>query len=133
MLKSCKYCGKIHDERYVCNAKPRKKYDTEKSEIDKFRSTRKWTNKSLMIRERDLNLCQICLRNLYNTENMYNHKDLQVHHIVPISDDWNKRLDDSNLITLCYYHHKLAENGKVDARLLKDIVKEQEKKSPPLI
>ena len=40
---------------------------------------------------------------------MFNYKDLQVHHIVPIDEDYSKRLDSTNLITLCPMHHKNAE------------------------
>lgn len=50
MLKSCKYCGRIHDSKYDCGKKPqRKKQGNEK---DKFRWSRKWTEKREDIKER---------------------------------------------------------------------------------
>ncbi len=133
MLKSCKYCGRIHEENYICKFKPKRKDFKDKNNIDKFRSTRKWTRKSLYIKERDSNLCQICIRNLYNTTLTYNYKDLQVHHIIPIREEWDKRLEDTNLITLCPYHHKLAEIGNIKRDELLKIVIEQENNIPPTL
>lgn len=133
MFKSCKYCGGIHESNYVCDLKPKRKDYTERSEIDKFRSTRKWTNKSLSIKKRDMNLCQVCIRKIYNTISTYNYINLQVHHIIPIHEDWEKRLEDDNLITLCSYHHKLAENGKINRAELLNIVREQENNIPPVL
>ena len=34
-----------------------------------------------------------------------------VHHIVKLSIDFDKKLDDDNLISLCRYHHELADKG----------------------
>ena len=34
-----------------------------------------------------------------------------MHHIIPISKDYNKKLDSDNLITICRMHHKQAEKG----------------------
>ena len=83
MLKSCKYCGKVHDSRYDCGRKPvrRKKIRTTQNS---FRSTQAWKQKSLEIRERDHYLCQVCLRNLYGTISRYNNRQIEVHHIVPL-------------------------------------------------
>ena len=83
MLKSCKYCGKVHDSRYDCGHKPirRKKIRTTQNS---FRSTQAWKQKSLEIRERDHYLCQVCLRNLYGTISRYNNRQIEVHHIVPL-------------------------------------------------
>ena len=66
MLRSCQYCGRIHDNKFICSQKPtRKKYTTE---ADKFRSTNKWRKKREEIKNRDLYLCQICIRELHNTK-----------------------------------------------------------------
>jgi len=43
---------------------------------------------------------------------------LEVHHIVPLAEDFDRRLDDDNLITLCQAHHKAAERGEVDRAAL---------------
>ena len=66
---------------------------------------------------------------------MYNYKDLQVHHAIPIVIDYDKRLDNNNLLTLCPHHHKLAETKVITYKQIKQIIDEQEIKyesiSPP--
>ena len=84
-----------------------------------------WTNKSIEIRQRDRYLCQVCLRNLYNTLDFLNHKNVDVHHITPIEEDYNRRLDNDNLISLCRYHHKMADDGKIPRQELYKIAEEQ--------
>ena len=124
-LKSCKYCGRIHKKDFVCPMKPkRNKYKT--SEADKFRWTKAWQRKREEVKRRDKFLCQICIRKLYNTIKKYNYNDLEVHHIVPIKEDYELRLEDSNLITVCEYHHELAEQGTIPRDELLSIVEEQE-------
>lgn len=123
MLKSCKYCGFIHDRTTTCPKKlawqqARIKKETSAS---KFRSTRAWSLKSKEIRARDLYLCQWCLK-----EGKYTFDGLEVHHIVPISKSWNKRLDNFNLITLCSFHHKLADKEELDKNELLFIARTKE-------
>lgn len=125
MLKSCKYCGKVHDSKYNCGKKPvRKKIKYTKA--DRFRSTRDWTEKSIEIKRRDNYLCQICIRNLYNTLRQYNYDKLSVHHAIPINTDYDRRLDDDNLLTVCQMHHKMCEDGDIPYEIVKGIVEEQE-------
>ncbi len=124
MLKSCKYCGKIHDSKYDCGKKPRRKKI--RTEQNQFRSTNAWKNKSIQIRTRDRYLCQVCIRNLYHTQQQYNDKDLEVHHIIPVVEDYDKRLDDDNLITLCGPHHEMAEQGEISREELRTIARQQE-------
>lgn len=47
---------------------------------------------------------------------------------MPINADWDKRLDDDNLITVCSMHHEMAENGEIPYEVLKEIIDEQEEK-----
>lgn len=127
MLRSCKFCGKIHDSKFNCGKKQvhkRIKY----TKADYFRRTRDWTEKAIEIKRRDNYLCQICIRNLYNTFQQYNYDKLSVHHAIPINTDWDKRLDDDNLITVCSMHHEMAENGEIPYDVLKEIIDEQEEK-----
>ena len=49
-------------------------------------------------------------------------RGLQVHHIIPMREDFEKRNDIENLITLCPYHHNLAENGEISIDELQKIV-----------
>lgn len=111
MLKTCSRCG-IVPINHVCPYK-KTRYKSSGSKSDRFRRTYKWTNKAKEIRNRDYNLCQICIRDKYNTIRRYNYDKLEVHHIVPISEDFSKRLDNDNLITLCAYHHKMADNNEI--------------------
>lgn len=126
MLKSCQYCGKIHDSKYICKKKPNRKKEI--TEADKFRWTRLWQKKREEIKKRDLYLCQICIRELYNTENKYNTNDLSVHHNVPLNEDFNKRLENNNLLTVCGYHHELCENKEIPREIVQKIIDEQERK-----
>ena len=121
---TCSKCG-IVKRGHQCPYKTYKKktYDTE---ADRFRKTNRWTKKSKEIRERDRYLCRICEANLYNTVQQFNYKELDVHHIIPISQDYNKRLDNDNLITLCRYHHKMADDGKIPKEVLYNLIKEKQ-------
>lgn len=120
MLKSCKYCLRIHDSKFDCGKKP-KRYK-ESNEINRFRWSRRWRNKSLSIRERDNYLCQVCLLKQYETFNQYNTEQLEVHHIIPLHENFDLRLDDENLITLCARHHKMAENNTIPRNFLKELI-----------
>ena len=124
MKKSCKYCGKIHEKDFICPMKPVRQY--KKFEQDKFRWTKAWQKKREEIKERDKYLCQVCLRQLHNTIKKYNYDYLEVHHIKPLREAYELRLDNNNLITLCEYHHELAERGEITADELLKIVKNQE-------
>lgn len=84
---------------------------------------------SKRIRERDGFLCQICIRKLYQTTRQYNYEHLEVHHIVPVKIDYDLRLEESNLLTLCERHHSMAENGEIPAELLHQIAEEQNRKN----
>ena len=111
MLKSCPYCGKIHDKKYNCPKKPvRQRQDNRQS---KFRSTYKWTKKAQAVKRRDGDLCQGCLRGLYHPERRYETEGLEVHHIQTVASCYEKRLDGYNLLTLCKRHHKMADAGKI--------------------
>lgn len=128
MQKTCKYCGRIHNINYECPQKPKRQYYEKKNtEADRFRGSKAWQNKRKEIRQRDKNLCQICIRDLYYTDKIYNFNDIQVHHNIPINEDYNKRLDNNNLISLCPYHHKLAEDKTISRKEIQDIIDEQEK------
>lgn len=117
MRKSCTYCGRVHDTAYVCPKKPQKKYKEYTDPENIFRGSAAWKHKRHEIRERDLNICRIC----YEESGIYNHEDIEIHHITPIVIDYSKRLDNDNLISLCTYHHKLADNGSISADHLREL------------
>ena len=105
-MKSCQYCGKIVPYNHVCDKKPqRRKKDTLHN---RFRWTTDWKNKREEIKQRDGYVCRVCLaKKKINTEN------LSVHHIVSMEEDYSKRLDNDNLITVCDVCHERCEDGSV--------------------
>ncbi len=135
MLKSCSYCGRIHEKSYVCpqkeqSIKNRQAQRTRRNKkIYDFRRSHKWKQKSVSIRERDNYCCQVCLRGLYQPERQFETDNISVHHIEPIAEDWEARLDDDNLISLCSRHHEMAECGDIKRELLLNIAREQEAKA----
>lgn len=116
---TCSYCG-IVKRGHKCPHKQYKK--KENTEANKFRKSNRWTKKSIEIRQRDKYLCKVCMANLYNTMQQFNYKELDVHHIIPINEDYDKRLDNDNLITLCRYHHKMADDGKISREELQKLI-----------
>ena len=123
---TCKYCGVVPRGHNCPHRKSREKnLDTDSV---RFRNTKAWARKSIEIKQRDRYLCQCCLNNLYNTINWLNYKAVEVHHITTIKEDYNRRLDNDNLITLCSYHHKMADKGDIPKSALYDLVKKAQKK-----
>lgn len=120
---TCSKCGVVK-RGHKCPYRTYKKREKD-SKADRFRKSKGWTNKSIEIRQRDRYLCRVCEANLYNTIRQYNSSKLEVHHIIPVNEDYDKRLDNDNLITLCNYHHKLAEENYIPRDLLKELI------SPP--
>ena len=47
-----------------------------------------------------------------------------VHHITPIQEDYEQRLDGANLITVCQTHHEMCEAGIIDRDTQRMLVKE---------
>lgn len=95
------YCDK-HKELNKQSNKDYEKYRTERDKTYiKFYQSRQWKNtrKSVML-EQD-GLCQECLRQGY-----YQQANV-VDHIIELKDDWDKRLDKSNLRPLCHEHHNI--------------------------
>ena len=124
MLKSCKYCGKIHDSKHDCGKKPQKKKRCTKQNT--FRNTNGWKRKAKEIKERDSYLCVICImRGAITTTG------LEVHHIEPLEENYDMRLDNDNLITVCRYHHEQCESGMIARDYQHELAKKFEKTSPP--
>ena len=117
---TCSKCG-ITTRGHICPYRTYKKKD-KNSKANKFRATNSWVKKREEIKTRDKYLCQVCINNLYSTMRMINYDRLEVHHIIPIEEDYNKRLDNDNLITLCSYHHHLAERGKIPVEELQNLI-----------
>ncbi len=142
MKKSCAYCGRIHEYGEVCPLKPKKKARSRRpdrsSTAVKFRSGRDWTAKAIAIKKRDKYMCRVCLDGKYplKEDMVFERKspfgdmrivfaELEVHHIEKISERYDLRLDESNLITLCRKHHQMAECGEIPAKYLKELAEKE--------
>lgn len=121
MKKACPYCGKIHDIKYTCQKKPQRQKKSD-PKIDAFRSSTEWKRMREQVKQRDRYLCQACYNNFSGTLSKYNTEDLSVHHIRPLRTDFELRLDPENLITLCQYHHELAERGAIPVKTLLEMI-----------
>lgn len=124
MLKSCKYCGRVHDRKYDCGKRPTIIYKRT-SAADRFRYTSAWQQKREEIKERDNYLCQICIRNLYDTKKIMNYEYISVHHAEKLEENFEKRLDNDNLLTVCEQHHKLCDKNIIPFSVVKRIITEQ--------
>lgn len=68
--------------------------------------------------DRDHYLCLLCLE-----EGRLTWDGLEVHHITPIEEDYEQRLEEGELITLCIRHHKAAEAGGISRERLRAAVR----------
>lgn len=110
MKRYCNVCHTVHEGR--C-ARPVLTDRKRNSEADRFRNRKVWRRKADSILERDGYCCRMCLK-----AGIINNRELSIHHIIPLVSDFGRRLDDSNLITLCRYHHEQAECGHIHAKEL---------------
>ena len=122
MLKSCKYCGRIHDSKTICEQKravlvARSHYNSD-PKINDYRQSDEWRRARVRALERDKGCCVVCMQ-----DKIYNSHKVSVHHIVALAEDYNKRNDTDNLITLCQYHHEQAEGNKITKRKLFDLIR----------
>ena len=136
MLKSCVYCGRIHDRKHVCEQKAahdlkRTSRNRKYSDADQLRNTNAWKKKSQHIRIRDKYMCQACLNGIgYLEGRRITTENLQVHHIIPLKADRNEAFNNENLITLCEQCHELAEQGKIPRKKLVEIAQKAENIPP---
>lgn len=118
-LKSCPYCGKIHTDVQNCTNRLRNENRNDK---DKFRSSTAWKKKREEIKQRDLYCCRICLE-----QGIVNNSHLHVHHIISLDSNFDMRLDNTNLISLCSDHHNRVHNGEFSQADLSDLVTREPK------
>ena len=119
MLRSCAYCGRVHDRSFDCPKKPKKEKAV--NDITKFRGSSKWKRLREAIVCRDRCLCCVC-----RSKGIYKSDDLSVHHIVPLVIDFSLRTDPDNLITLCTTHHEEAERGDIPADVLRGLIQAED-------
>ena len=117
MMVSCRYCGRVHKRGDVCPKRPQGHHPKGKpTREDKFRRTRKWQAMREQILERDYHMCRICFEGKYGA---FPPGKLEVHHIVPLVEDYSLRMEEDNLITLCPLHHHDAEDGTISREELR--------------
>ena len=122
MYRSCSKCGNIHPYNYKCNVGKVYRGGEER----KLRNTYAWHSKARQIKEKSNYLCAIC-----KDQGIYTYDNLEVHHISKVKDDPSLLLEDYNLITLCAWHHKLADMGEINKNYLLNLVYDREKQLPP--
>lgn len=120
MYKSCSKCGQIHPYNHKCY-KGESGVRRKNTNANKFRVTKEWRYKAEEIKKDSKYLCSICLEH-----NIYNYNRLEVHHIEPIEQNYDRRLDNYNLICLCNEHHRLAEESNIDREYLFKLAEERE-------
>ena len=124
MLKSCRYCGRVHQSTYDCGRKPKRIRFSSNTEAAEFRRKNIWKQTSLDIRDRDHNICQVCLAEYrQNKKSPYpiGLVPVAAHHIISIHDNSDLALERDNLITLCDYHHYQADHGEIDTDWLRTL------------
>lgn len=92
-LTITRYC-KEHKQEYTNNNRYYDKYQRNKKH-DRFYHSKAWEKVRDLIKIRDKGLCQHCLKEKRLVVGMV------VDHIIPLSIDWNRRLDEDNLQLLC--------------------------------
>lgn len=124
-LKACPYCGRIHPRGFDCGRLPAKYGRKKGAAEERFRSSAAWTRKSIQIRERDKYMCVYCMQH----DKRITTEDIEVHHIIPVREDYDRRLDDDNLISLCRVHHEAAEACVIKRDTLQSMARHQEDES----
>lgn len=105
------YCDK-HTEEYKESIEEAKRernrlYDKNREKnISDFYHSKQWQKLRLVALQRDNYLCQDCLKEkkIANAEH--------VHHIDEVKDNWKRRFDIDNLVSLCQPCHNRRHGGK---------------------
>lgn len=129
--KEEKYCS-IHIKDYEKKKKDSHKW-YKKNRTDyweqKFYNSIQWKKMSTYIRDRDMYVCQLCLR-----DKCYGAPDV-VHHIIELKEDKTVALNSENLICLCTschnkVHAMYRNNKNITQENLREIVRENPLQSP---
>jgi len=128
MLRSCSYCGRVHDPKCICPQKAermRAKNYRHGTAADKFRRSLAWTNMSRRVRDRDFYMCLCCADGIYRDDGRLSTietNNISVHHITPIEEDYSLRLDETNLISVCARHHEMCEKQLISRDKQRELV-----------
>ncbi|AUM89176.1 HNH endonuclease [Clostridium botulinum] len=116
-IKYCNECSNKYKEKNKIRHKQYKANRTDEKE-QRFYVSKPWLITRETIKARDKGLCRVCLSKgdirYMNT----------VHHIEELKDCWDKRLDPSNLISVCESCHQEVHNQyKINKLGLQNILK----------
>lgn len=105
-IKLCDECSsKAEEKRKQSNNYYKSRVKERDGKYNKFYNSSEWEKVRQVAIVRDHALCQDCLKKEeiepYST----------VHHIIPVKDNWYKRLDINNLICLCESCHQKRHNS----------------------
>lgn len=129
IYRRCGKCGKkiVNGVKCECLKTTRKeynknvRYNKDNKEYSAFYNSVHWKRMSSYIRCKYNGLCLMCYfkYKILTTANV-------VHHIVELKEDYSKRLDEDNLITLCHSCHNIlhgnyTEKGKQELYNIKNI------------
>ncbi len=130
IYKRCTQCGKRIDIGMICTCKSKRYKEEDKYKYNtrerKFYSSIVWQN------QRDKAIRRFSGLDIYSYY-VYNRLEAgqTVHHIVPLKEDWNKRLELNNLIYLTEENHQQIhkqmregeEKGREVISLLNELVR----------
>ncbi len=108
----CEKCQKIVDEENKENQKAiNKRYDTKRdSKYVQFYKSDEWK----ILKEKKLMdtqyMCEECQRIKEKDSTYKVNLATEVHHVETLKTNWNRRLDYTNLKSLCHRHHDQAHN-----------------------
>lgn len=118
--KADKYCDKcrIEEEKKISEQKRHRNKMYDRYSRDKksnaFYHSGAWVRLVNVIKIRESGLCLRCWSNNIMTAGRI------VHHIIPVKDDWNKRLDPLNCVYLCDECHSLVHKEYAKSRQSKE-------------
>ena len=94
-------CGKCSSRFRSKQLKTMKVYNHRRdSEVYSFYESTEWSKTREVVKTRDACMCQLCLSDGIGKEAHL------VHHIDELKESWDRRLDPTNLISLCDSCHK---------------------------
>lgn len=109
-LTSGQFCAVHQVDANKQRADANKHYDQHQrnQKARMFYKSRAWHTARQRVLARDNHICQVCWQQCHKATLADT-----VHHRVPISEDWNRRLDMTNLISLCAgCHNQIHARGR---------------------
>ena len=114
IYRRCGKCGKKIEQGATCKClkdtvkeyNRNIRYNKDNKEYSSFYNTTHWNRMSKYIRSKYNGLCLVC----YVRYKIMNGANV-VHHIIELKEDYSKRLEEDNLITLCHSCHNILHSN----------------------